>query len=109
MRLPPSMHSVADCSGSYLGQCLIVVHHNLLHSYVVSCHLAWFPFFLFDSDWMGREAYRPDPKGDVSRVQTYDQGARAATFDFLLNSVTSCVPFSVTAELTADTGDDQAF
>ncbi|CAL5338444.1 unnamed protein product [Camellia sinensis] len=120
------MHSVADCSGSYLVG-------------VVS-------LFPFDTEWMGREAYLRDPKGDISRVQTYDQGARAATFDFLLNSyskgihviggnraikivslvvfarlslplsviylyscckVTSCVPFYVTAELTADTGDDQ--
>ncbi|CAL5396241.1 unnamed protein product [Camellia sinensis] len=126
MHLPPSMHSVADCSGSYLVG-------------VVS-------LFPFDTEWMGREAYLRDPKGDISRVQTYDQGARAATFDFLLNSyskgihviggnraikivslvvfaslslplsviylyscckVTSCVPFYVTAELTADTGDDQ--
>ncbi|KAL4573393.1 hypothetical protein LXL04_020196 [Taraxacum kok-saghyz] len=38
--------------------------------------LSWFPFFLFDTDWMGREVYHGDPKGDAAKVQAYDQGVR---------------------------------
>lgn len=49
--------------------------------------LSWFPFFLFDTDWMGREVYHGDPKGDVSEVKAYDQGVREGAFGLLLNSV----------------------
>nr|AFO84088.1 sucrose transport protein [Actinidia chinensis] len=65
--LPPAMHSV-----------LIVM---------ALTWLSWFPFFLFDTDWMGREVYHGDPKGDVSQVQAYDQGVREGAFGLLLNSV----------------------
>ncbi|KAL3511150.1 hypothetical protein ACH5RR_030551 [Cinchona calisaya] len=66
-RLPPAMHSV-----------LIVM---------ALTWLSWFPFFLFDTDWMGREVYHGDPKGDVSEVKAYDQGVREGAFGLLLNSV----------------------
>lgn len=49
--------------------------------------LSWFPFFLFDTDWMGREVYHGDPKGDAAKVQAYDQGVREGAFGLLLNSV----------------------
>ncbi|KAM7269555.1 hypothetical protein ACFE04_025052 [Oxalis oulophora] len=49
--------------------------------------LSWFPFFLFDTDWMGREVYHGDPKGDSSAVKLYDQGVREGAFGLLLNSV----------------------
>ncbi|XP_057509810.1 sucrose transport protein SUC3-like isoform X4 [Actinidia eriantha] len=65
--LPPAMHSV-----------LIVM---------ALTWLSWFPFFLFDTDWMGREVYHGDPKGDVSQVQAYDRGVREGAFGLLLNSV----------------------
>ncbi|BBN05164.1 solute carrier family 45, member 1/2/4 [Marchantia polymorpha subsp. ruderalis] len=51
------------------------------------CWLSWFPFFLFDTDWMGREVYRGDPKGDALEVRNYDEGVRAGAFGLLLNSV----------------------
>ncbi|XP_073287815.1 sucrose transport protein SUC3-like, partial [Primulina huaijiensis] len=49
--------------------------------------LSWFPFFLFDTDWMGREVFHGDPKGDLAEVQTYNQGVREGSFGLLLNSV----------------------
>ena len=49
--------------------------------------LSWFPFFLFDTDWMGREVYHGDPKGDESAVKAYDAGVREGAFGLLLNSV----------------------
>lgn len=49
--------------------------------------LSWFPFFLFDTDWMGREVYHGDPKGEVFEVKAYDQGVREGAFGLLLNSV----------------------
>nr|AAV88074.1 sucrose transporter-like protein [Ipomoea batatas] len=119
--LPPAMHSV-----------LIVM---------ALTWLSWFPFFLFDTDWMGREVYHGDPNGDVSEVKAYNQGVREGTtvISFVsLNessegvqhvigaskatkvaslvvfallgiplAITYSVPFSVTAELTADAGGGQ--
>ncbi|KAF2298807.1 hypothetical protein GH714_028062 [Hevea brasiliensis] len=49
--------------------------------------LSWFPFFLFDTDWMGREVYHGDPKGNSDEVKLYDQGVREGAFGLLLNSV----------------------
>ncbi|XP_071928690.1 sucrose transport protein SUC3 isoform X2 [Coffea arabica] len=66
-KLPPAMHSV-----------LLVM---------ALTWLSWFPFFLFDTDWMGREVYHGDPKGDVSEVKAYGQGVREGAFGLLLNSV----------------------
>ncbi|XP_051146090.1 sucrose transport protein SUC3 [Andrographis paniculata] len=65
--LPPAMHSV-----------LIVM---------ALTWLSWFPFFLFDTDWMGREVYHGDPKGEAEEIQVYNQGVREGAFGLLLNSV----------------------
>ncbi|XP_065861445.1 sucrose transport protein SUC3 [Euphorbia lathyris] len=65
--LPPGMHSV-----------LVVM---------ALTWLSWFPFFLFDTDWMGREVYHGDPKGNSDEVNLYDQGVRDGAFGLLLNSV----------------------
>ncbi|XP_062111629.1 sucrose transport protein SUC3 isoform X2 [Humulus lupulus] len=65
--LPPAMHSV-----------LIVMALSWL---------SWFPFFLFDTDWMGREVYHGDPKGSSAEAKAYDQGVREGAFGLLLNSV----------------------
>ncbi|KAI3817601.1 hypothetical protein L1987_11397 [Smallanthus sonchifolius] len=65
--LPPGMHSV-----------LIVM---------ALTWLSWFPFFLFDTDWMGREVYHGNPKGDAAEIRAYDQGVREGAFGLLLNSV----------------------
>ncbi|XP_078151498.1 sucrose transporter 2 isoform X2 [Carex rostrata] len=49
--------------------------------------LSWFPFFLFDTDWMGREVYHGDPNGDADQKINYDNGVREGAFGLLLNSV----------------------
>ncbi|CAJ2643159.1 sucrose transport protein SUC4-like [Trifolium pratense] len=45
--------------------------------------IAWFPFLLFDTDWMGREIYGGEPNGGTS----YDTGVRMGALGLLLNSV----------------------
>ncbi|XP_058084063.1 sucrose transport protein SUC3 isoform X2 [Magnolia sinica] len=65
--LPPAMHSV-----------LLVMALSWL---------SWFPFILFDTDWMGREVYHGDPKGNASEVADYGKGVREGAFGLLLNSV----------------------
>ncbi|XP_057793520.1 sucrose transport protein-like [Salvia miltiorrhiza] len=45
--------------------------------------VAWFPFLLFDTDWMGREVYG----GKVGEGTLYDQGVRAGALGLMINSV----------------------
>ncbi|XP_072971613.1 sucrose transport protein SUT2-like isoform X1 [Typha angustifolia] len=45
--------------------------------------VGWFPFFLFDTDWMGREIY----KGNPGEGQNYHNGVRMGAFALMLNSV----------------------
>ncbi|CAK8532700.1 unnamed protein product [Lathyrus sativus] len=44
--------------------------------------VAWFPFFLFDTDWMGHEVYGGDP-GD----NAYNRGVRAGAMGLMINAV----------------------
>nr|AML33328.1 sucrose transporter 1 [Prunus persica] len=45
--------------------------------------VAWFPFLLFDTDWMGREVYG----GQVGKGRLYDLGVRAGALGLMLNAV----------------------
>ncbi|RDX83797.1 Sucrose transport protein SUC2, partial [Mucuna pruriens] len=45
--------------------------------------IAWFPFLLFDTDWMGHEVYG----GTVGEGKAYDRGVRAGALGLMLNSV----------------------
>ncbi|KAF2937526.1 hypothetical protein DAI22_03g056000 [Oryza sativa Japonica Group] len=49
--------------------------------------LSWFPFILYDTDWMGREIYHGDPKGTDPQIEAFNQGVRAGAFGLLLNSI----------------------
>ncbi|XP_028109279.1 sucrose transport protein SUC3 isoform X3 [Camellia sinensis] len=84
--------SFSDSPGAVLVNLLTSLRHlpPAMHSVLIVMALtwlAWFPFFLFDTDWMGREVYHGNPKGDVSEVEAYDQGVREGAFGLLLNSV----------------------
>lgn len=49
---------------------------------------AWFPFILFDTDWMGREVYLGEPSAtNASLAKLYHAGVRAGSFGLMLNSV----------------------
>lgn len=51
---------------------------------LVTCFnwIAWFPFLLFDTDWMGKEVYGGKVGGSM-----YDRGVRAGALGLMLNSV----------------------
>lgn len=55
------------------------------------CWLSWFPFFLFDTDWMGREVFQGDPLGDADKAKAYQQGVQRGAFGLLLNSIVLAV------------------
>ncbi|KAF7812043.1 sucrose transport protein-like [Senna tora] len=44
--------------------------------------IAWFPFLLFDTDWMGKEVY-----GGKVGQKVYDMGVRAGSLGLMVNSV----------------------
>uniref|UniRef100_A0A0D3AZZ1 Uncharacterized protein n=1 Tax=Brassica oleracea var. oleracea TaxID=109376 RepID=A0A0D3AZZ1_BRAOL len=39
--------------------------------------IAWFPFLLLDTDWMGREVYGGDSGGNEDLKRLYNQGVHA--------------------------------
>ncbi|XVE55673.1 hypothetical protein DITRI_Ditri03aG0177300 [Diplodiscus trichospermus] len=45
--------------------------------------IGWFPFLLFDTDWMGREIYGGQP----NEGENYNAGVRMGAFGLMLNSV----------------------
>ncbi|KAF5192505.1 Sucrose transport protein [Thalictrum thalictroides] len=45
--------------------------------------IGWFPFLLYDTDWMGREIY----KGKPNEGLTYTSGVQMGSFGLMLNSV----------------------
>ena len=49
--------------------------------------LSWFPFILFDTDWMGREMYHGRPDGSPAEIAAFQEGVRQGAFGLLLNSV----------------------
>lgn len=55
------------------------------------CWLSWFPFFLFDTDWMGREVFQGDPFGGEAKKDAYELGVQRGTFGLLLNSIVLAV------------------
>ncbi|KAE8715331.1 Sucrose transport protein SUC2 [Hibiscus syriacus] len=49
--------------------------------------IAWFPFLLFDTDWMGREVYGGDSVGNNLVLKLYNSGVHAGALGLMLNSV----------------------
>ncbi|CAM8983159.1 unnamed protein product [Rhodiola kirilowii] len=44
--------------------------------------IAWFPFFLYNTDWMGKEVY-----GGAVGTSAYDKGVRAGSLGLMLNAI----------------------
>ncbi|XP_010503136.1 PREDICTED: sucrose transport protein SUC8-like isoform X1 [Camelina sativa] len=49
--------------------------------------IAWFPFLLFDTDWMGREVYGGSSEGDDNMKRLYNQGVTVGALGLMLNSI----------------------
>ncbi|KAH7656308.1 Sucrose/H+ symporter plant protein, partial [Dioscorea alata] len=49
--------------------------------------LSWFPFFLYNNDWMSREIHHGDPEGTKAQRNAYENGIRDGSFGLLLNSI----------------------
>ncbi|CAN1801855.1 Sucrose transport protein SUC2 [Linum perenne] len=50
--------------------------------------VGWFPFFLYDTDWMGREVYGGQSNGgNDGQLKAYAHGVRAGSLGLMLNAV----------------------
>ncbi|CAG7903620.1 hypothetical protein BRARA_G02385 [Brassica rapa] len=49
--------------------------------------IAWFPFLLFDTDWMGREVYGGNSVGDDRMLKLYNKGVHAGALGLMLQSI----------------------
>ncbi|CAN1334396.1 Sucrose transport protein SUC2 [Linum perenne] len=47
---------------------------------------AWFPWVLYNTDWMGREVYGGDSGMNSGQIQMYDRGVRAGSIGLMINS-----------------------
>ncbi|XP_030550744.1 sucrose transport protein SUC1-like [Rhodamnia argentea] len=49
--------------------------------------VAWFPFILYDTDWMGLEVYGGKVQGTTAEKRLYNLGVHAGSLGLMLNSV----------------------
>ncbi|VVA94975.1 unnamed protein product [Arabis nemorensis] len=49
--------------------------------------IAWFPFLLFDTDWMGREVYGGKSEGDERLKKLYNQGVHSGALGLMFNAI----------------------
>lgn len=49
--------------------------------------VAWFPFILYDTDWVGLEVYGGKAKGTPAEKRLYDLGVHTGSLGLMLNSV----------------------
>ncbi|XP_074265080.1 sucrose transport protein SUC1-like [Silene latifolia] len=50
--------------------------------------IAWFPFTMFNTDWVGLEIYGGNPKGSPEEVKLYDMGVRSGALGLMLTAAT---------------------
>ncbi|XP_022949324.1 sucrose transport protein SUC8-like [Cucurbita moschata] len=48
--------------------------------------IGWFPFIMYDTDWMGAEVYGGKPQGTPEQEKNYDLGVRAGALGLMVNS-----------------------
>ncbi|KAG6598988.1 Sucrose transport protein SUC2, partial [Cucurbita argyrosperma subsp. sororia] len=48
--------------------------------------VGWFPFIMYDTDWMGAEVYGGKPKGSPEEAKLYEMGVRAGALGLMINS-----------------------
>ena len=89
---PPPSESLGKGLGSVMVNLLLGVRKlpgsmKFVLLVMALCWLSWFPFFLFDTDWMGREVFEGDPTGSPAQADAYQRGVQEGAFGLLLNSV----------------------
>ncbi|KAL2893639.1 Sucrose transport protein SUC2 [Bienertia sinuspersici] len=50
--------------------------------------IAWFPFLMFNTDWVGLEIYGGDPQGNAGEKNLYNMGVRTGALGLMLTAAT---------------------
>ncbi|XP_021760457.1 sucrose transport protein SUC2-like [Chenopodium quinoa] len=50
--------------------------------------IAWFPYLLFNTDWVGKEIYGGNPAGTEAQKHAYDDGVRIGSLGLMMTAVT---------------------
>ncbi|GMH17438.1 hypothetical protein Nepgr_019279 [Nepenthes gracilis] len=50
--------------------------------------IAWFPFLLYDTDWVGKEVFGGDVNGSDEKQRLYNMGVRAGSFGLMMTAAT---------------------
>ncbi|KAK9758197.1 hypothetical protein RND81_01G214500 [Saponaria officinalis] len=50
--------------------------------------IAWFPFIMFNTDWVGLEIYGGKPQGTAEELRLYDMGVRSGALGLMLTAAT---------------------
>jgi hypothetical protein len=53
----------------------------------IGSQLSWFPFFQYNTDWMGREIYHGEPQGLGSKADAFNAGVREGAVGLLFCSI----------------------
>ncbi|CAN0921518.1 Sucrose transport protein SUC2 [Linum grandiflorum] len=82
------------CSGvPFFGELFVAVRsmrRPMIVLLMVTClnWVGWFPFFLYDTDWMGREVFGGQSNGGTDeQLKAYAHGVRAGSLGLMLNAV----------------------
>lgn len=68
-----------------LGTAIRSVSEPMKILYVITAltWVGWFPFILYDTDWMGKEVFGGSPVGDPLQIKMYDQGVREGSLGLI--------------------------
>ncbi|GMG99359.1 hypothetical protein Nepgr_001199 [Nepenthes gracilis] len=53
--------------------------------------IAWFPFLMYNTDWVGKELYGGSVDGNPQQVSLYDMGVRAGSLGLMLTAATLAI------------------
>lgn len=65
--------------------------------------IGWFPFILYNTDWVGLQIYGGKPQGTLNEKNIYDAGVRTGSLGLLLQSVVLAVAALSSEQLTKHT------
>ncbi|KAH6796415.1 hypothetical protein C2S51_037401 [Perilla frutescens var. frutescens] len=84
---------VEDSPPSFLMQIVLALRDTsrpirILYAVTALNWVGFFPFLLYDTDWMGKEVYGGTPTGDPAEVNLYSQGIRVGAMGLMVYVIT---------------------
>lgn len=85
--------NVEEATPSFIVQILYAIRNTskpirILYGITALNWIGFFPFLLYDTDWMGKEVYGGIPTGDATQISLYSEGVRAGALGLMLYVLT---------------------